>query len=198
MKQQNIQTKTFENGLTLIVEPMDDVQSAAVSLLVPAGSVFDPPGQNGSASVLCEWIPRGAGDRDSKQLSAALDNLGVQHSESVGPRPFDFHRRDAGREPAASLAPLCRYDVAALAAGGPIRGGPVRRRTIADGDRGRAASENHPRTPSTLFRRAVGPSSGGDTRRPGGPLAAIRPRSLRTLLPSRRGDLRHRRQRRFR
>jgi len=84
MKQQNIQTKTFANGLTLIVEPMDDVQSAAVSLLVPGGSVFDPQGQNGSASVLCEWIPRGAGDHDSKQLSAALDNLGVQHSESVG------------------------------------------------------------------------------------------------------------------
>jgi predicted Zn-dependent peptidase len=84
MKQQNIQTKTFANGLTLIVEPMDDVQSAAVSLLVPAGSVFDPPGHNGSASVLCEWMPRGAGTRDSKQLSAALDNLGVQHSESVG------------------------------------------------------------------------------------------------------------------
>src|SRR5580693_10737678 len=84
MKQQNIQTKTFANGLTLIVEPMDDVQSAAVSLLVPAGSVFDPPEQNGSASVLCEWMPRGAGERDSKQLSAALDNLGVQHSESVG------------------------------------------------------------------------------------------------------------------
>ena len=84
MKQQNIQTKKFENGLTLIVEPMDDVQSAAVSLLVPAGSVCDRQGQNGSASVLCEWMPRGAGDRDSKQLAAALDNLGVQHSESVG------------------------------------------------------------------------------------------------------------------
>src|SRR5579862_717900 len=83
MKQQNIQTRTFANGLTLIVEPMDDVQSASVSLLVPAGSVYDPKGQNGSASVLCELMPRGAGDRDSKQLSAALDNLGVQHSESV-------------------------------------------------------------------------------------------------------------------
>src|SRR5580658_7283733 len=84
MKQQNIQTRRLDNGLTLILEPMEDVQSAAVSLMVPAGSVFDPEGQNGSASVLCELMTRGAGDRDSKQLSAALDNLGVQHSESVG------------------------------------------------------------------------------------------------------------------
>ncbi len=84
MKHQTIQTRRFDNGLTLIVEPMDDVQSAAVSFLVPAGSVFDPPGKNGSASVLCELMPRGAGNLDSKQLSAALDNLGVQHHESVG------------------------------------------------------------------------------------------------------------------
>ena len=84
MKHQTIETRTLANGLTLIIEPMEDVQSAAVSFLVPAGSVYDPPGQNGSASVLCELIPRGAGERDSKQLSAALDNLGVQHSESVG------------------------------------------------------------------------------------------------------------------
>jgi predicted Zn-dependent peptidase len=84
MKHQTIETQTLANGLTLIIEPMEDVQSAAVSFLVPAGSVYDPPGQNGSASVLCELIPRGAGNRDSKQLSAALDNLGVQHSEGVG------------------------------------------------------------------------------------------------------------------
>ena len=84
MKHQTIETQTLANGLTLIIEPMEDVQSAAVSFLVPAGSVYDPPGQNGSASVLCELIPRGAGNRDSKHLSAALDNLGVQHSEGVG------------------------------------------------------------------------------------------------------------------
>ncbi len=84
MTHQDIQTRTFDNGLTLIVERMADVQSAAVSLLVPAGSIYDPPGQNGSAAVLCELLPRGAGERDSKQLSAALDHLGVQHDESVG------------------------------------------------------------------------------------------------------------------
>src|SRR5580692_3588771 len=84
MKHQTIETRTLPNGLTLIIEPMEDVQSAAVSFLVPAGSVYDPPGQNGTASVLCELTPRGAGERDSKQLSAAFDNLGVQHNESVG------------------------------------------------------------------------------------------------------------------
>jgi predicted Zn-dependent peptidase len=38
---QNIQTHTFENGLTLVVERMTDVQSAAFSLLVPAGGSLE-------------------------------------------------------------------------------------------------------------------------------------------------------------
>ena len=79
-----IETHSLPSGLTLIVEPMADLQSAAFSLLVPAGSAYDRQGQNGSASVLCDLIVRGAGERDSKELSNALDNLGVQRSESVG------------------------------------------------------------------------------------------------------------------
>ena len=90
MRNQDIQISTLDNGLVLVVEPMADVQSAAFSLLVPSGSVYDPPGQNGSASVLCELILRGAAELDSKQLSSALDNLGVQRHESVGPAHFTF------------------------------------------------------------------------------------------------------------
>ena len=83
MNAQEFTTHTFENGLTLVLEPMTDVQSAAFSLLVPSGSIYDPVGQNGSAAILCDWVTRGAGDRDSKRLSADLDNLGIQRSESV-------------------------------------------------------------------------------------------------------------------
>ena len=69
---------------------MDDVQSAAFSLLVPAGSIYDPPGQNGTASVLSDLIVRGAGDLDTKQLCAALDNLGLQRNEGVGTTHLTF------------------------------------------------------------------------------------------------------------
>ena len=90
MKDQNIQTHSFENGLTLVIESMPGVQSAAFSLMVPSGSIYDPTGQNGSAAVLCDLITRGAGDRDSKQLSAAFDNLGLQRQESVGNAHLGF------------------------------------------------------------------------------------------------------------
>jgi predicted Zn-dependent peptidase len=84
MANQEIRIHTFDNGLTLIVEPMTDVQSAAFSMLLPAGSVYDSAGKNGSAAILSDLAVRGAGARDSKQLSTDLDNLGLQRSEGVG------------------------------------------------------------------------------------------------------------------
>lgn len=75
---------TLPNGLALLIEPMPDVQSASFALMVPAGSIYEPRGRNGTASVLTELIPRGAGSRNSRELAAALDMLGVQRTESVG------------------------------------------------------------------------------------------------------------------
>ena len=85
-----VRTHTFANGLTLLVETMPDVQSAAFSLMVPAGSIYDPPGANGAASTLSDWIMRGAGDLDSRQLTTALDNLGLQRSEGPGSSHLSF------------------------------------------------------------------------------------------------------------
>ncbi len=90
MANQQIQTHAISNGLTLIIEPMADVQSAAFSLLVPAGSNYDPPGRAGAASILSDWIMRGAGSRDSRQLTNELDNLGLQRNEGVGNSHISF------------------------------------------------------------------------------------------------------------
>lgn len=90
MAGQQVQTCQLPNGLTLLVEPMADVQSAAFSLLVPAGSIYDPQDQAGCAAVLVELLTRGAGELDSKQLTNALDNLGLQRSESAERRFVSF------------------------------------------------------------------------------------------------------------
>jgi predicted Zn-dependent peptidase len=90
MANQQIQTHAISNGLTLIIEPMADVQSAAFSLLVPAGSNYDPPGQPGAAAILSDWIMRGAGSRDSRRLTNELDNLGLQRNEGVGNSHISF------------------------------------------------------------------------------------------------------------
>ena len=78
-----IQEHVYPNGLVLVAETMPGVQSAAFTLSLPAGAAYDPPGRGGAAAMLSEWITRGAGDRDSRELLSALDNLGINHGESA-------------------------------------------------------------------------------------------------------------------
>src|SRR5262249_36322748 len=75
---------TFPSGLTLLAERMEHVRSAALNFLVPAGCAYDPPDQLGVGAVLADLIVRGAGPRDSRELTMALDNLGLDRSESDG------------------------------------------------------------------------------------------------------------------
>jgi predicted Zn-dependent peptidase len=87
---QEVYHHTFDNGLTLLAERMEHVRSAALNFLVPAGCVYDPPGQLGLASLLSELITRGAGARDSRELTLALDGLGLDRDESVGAMHMRF------------------------------------------------------------------------------------------------------------
>jgi predicted Zn-dependent peptidase len=96
---QQIWHHTFANGLTLLAERMDHVRSAAVNFLVSAGCVYDPTEQLGLASVLSDMITRGAGERDSRALSLALDNLGLDRDESVG----QLHQRFWGATLATNI-----------------------------------------------------------------------------------------------
>lgn len=66
------------NGLTVVAEQMAALRSASFQFIVPAGAITDPDGQEGAATVLEGLSYRGAGERDSRQLSDALDALGVQ------------------------------------------------------------------------------------------------------------------------
>ena len=72
-----IHTEQLPNGLTLAVEPMPHLRSVSWTLLVEAGSAGDPEGQSGSATLLSGMVYRGAGNRDARELSDALDALGV-------------------------------------------------------------------------------------------------------------------------
>src|SRR6188768_3603502 len=75
---------TFPNGLTLLCEKMPAMQSAAMTLMLPAGSCNDPADRSGAATVLGELVLRGAGSRDSRHLTEYLDSLGLQRGSGVG------------------------------------------------------------------------------------------------------------------
>ncbi|RLS95982.1 MAG: insulinase family protein [Planctomycetota bacterium] len=82
--QNPIRVRMLECGMPLLVEEMAGVRTAAVSWLVPAGNATDPEGEAGDgwSSLLAELSQRGAGGRDSRQFSDALDRVGVQRSVS--------------------------------------------------------------------------------------------------------------------
>ena len=71
-------THTLKNGLTLVGEPMPDKQAAAWAFLIPAGSATEPASREGLTGVLHGTTCRGAGQRNARQLSEALDDLGVE------------------------------------------------------------------------------------------------------------------------
>ena len=75
----------LKNGMVLLGQPMPNVASVAFTLLLPAGPAQLPPGCCGAAAVISDWIFRGAGPRDSRQLVDALDGLGAHRTTSATP-----------------------------------------------------------------------------------------------------------------
>lgn len=100
---QDVSQHTFSNGLTLLLERMEHVRSAALSVLVPAGCGYDPPEKAGLAGVVAELITRGAGSRDKEELSDALDRLGVDRGESVGVANMRFRANTLAKNLPAAL-----------------------------------------------------------------------------------------------
>lgn len=96
---QKIHSHQLANGLTLVAEEMDWLESAAFALLVPAGCAYEPAGQLGLGNLTCEMAQRGAGERDSRQFIADLENLGADTSASVS----IAHTAFGGAMPAESL-----------------------------------------------------------------------------------------------
>ncbi|HIE96490.1 MAG TPA: insulinase family protein [Planctomycetes bacterium] len=84
MSSQKFESFSLSSGLQVVVESMSGVESAALTLMIPAGSVLDRPGKSGTAAILSEMFPRGAGQLSARELSAAMDNLGLQRSVSGG------------------------------------------------------------------------------------------------------------------
>jgi predicted Zn-dependent peptidase len=77
---QNIDKHKLTNGMVLLGERMEAVESVAFGFTLPAGAALMPEGCCGASNVISDWICRGAGDRDNRQLGDALDGLGLQRS----------------------------------------------------------------------------------------------------------------------
>jgi len=95
---------TFSNGLVLLGEPIQSLQSAAFTIMVPSGCVHDPAVRSGLSGFTCEMALRGSGNRDSRRFILDLDNLGTERSESVTNAHTSFSGATLAENLPASLA----------------------------------------------------------------------------------------------
>ena len=58
----------LKNGLVILGEPMEAVESVAFDFLLPAGAALLPQGCCGAGNVIADWIFRGAGDNNRDVL----------------------------------------------------------------------------------------------------------------------------------
>ena len=79
---EQINKHVLSNGMVILAEPMDYVESVSFNFLLPCGSAYIPKGSTGAGNVICDWIFRGAGDYDSRQMTTEMDNLGIHRSAS--------------------------------------------------------------------------------------------------------------------
>ncbi len=98
---QTIQSHVLDNGLVLVGETNDSLESVSFSFLTPGGCRYDPAGRAGLASIACDMSLRGAGSRDSRQFLQDLETLGVERHESVTNANLSF----SGATIASNLAP---------------------------------------------------------------------------------------------
>jgi predicted Zn-dependent peptidase len=80
LSQAEIYTYRLPNGLTLVAEPIGGIRSASFQFLIPTGAATDPEGREGASTLLEGLSYRGAGGKDTRGLSDALDGLGLQRS----------------------------------------------------------------------------------------------------------------------
>ncbi len=71
-----IKKKIYENGLTVILEPMPYMKSASAGIYIRSGSVYETKETNGIAHFIEHMLFKGTSRRSAQQISEEADDLG--------------------------------------------------------------------------------------------------------------------------
>ncbi len=77
---------TLENGMRVLVEPMNSVRSVSMRLLIPSGVIHQEKNELGIASICAELLLRGSTSRDSQKQADDFDLAGAVRDASAGSR----------------------------------------------------------------------------------------------------------------
>ncbi len=85
-----IHTETLPNGLTVLVQSMPWLRTAALTLNVRAGLRPEPDDRYGLSGLVCEMVQRGAGNLSSRDIVAVQDNLGIDRDSGINSSMASF------------------------------------------------------------------------------------------------------------
>jgi predicted Zn-dependent peptidase len=72
------------NGVLLILAEKHDVPMIAFDAILRSGSIADPPGKEGVASLTVDLVRKGAGRRSAQEIAALVDGLGASLDTGAG------------------------------------------------------------------------------------------------------------------
>lgn len=73
-----VQTKTYENGLRIVVENIDYLRSVSMGILVGVGSCFETSQENGISHFIEHVNFKGTKKRSAFEISDEIDRIGAQ------------------------------------------------------------------------------------------------------------------------
>ena len=73
-----ILTKTFPNGLRLVVNQMKGFSSVSSGIIVKTGSVNETESENGISHFIEHMLFKGTNNRSSFEISDYIDRIGAQ------------------------------------------------------------------------------------------------------------------------
>jgi zinc protease len=71
------------NGLTLLLLEKHELPMISMEVVLKSGSVADPAGKEGTASLTASLLRKGTATRTSEQISSEIDFMGMQYSADV-------------------------------------------------------------------------------------------------------------------
>ena len=74
----------LDNGLDILTIRRDSVPELCLRLVVPGGAAATPVAKAGIASLVGRLLPEGAAGKDSREMAAWIDGLGVAFGVDVG------------------------------------------------------------------------------------------------------------------
>ncbi len=89
----NVRTTTLSNGMTVVTETMQHLESAVLGVWVRSGSRDENPDEHGIAHLLEHMAFKGTRRRSARQIAEEIENVGGEVNAATSTETTSYHAR---------------------------------------------------------------------------------------------------------